>query len=110
MGIDRQGRSSRTVWGRAHIGWAALVVGVFALVLGGAALSEQPEGSCSGIGFGCELSGPDLAWLILVFLGPLVLGVLLAGHLVIGAVQWIASRIEGRAAHDADSSIECERH
>ncbi len=43
MGIDRPGRSRRTVWGRAHMGWAALIVGVFALVLGGAALSGQPR-------------------------------------------------------------------
>ena len=67
MGIDRQGRSSRTVWERAQMGWAALVVGVFALVLGGAALDDQPEGSCSGFGFGCQLAGPGLALLILIF-------------------------------------------
>jgi uncharacterized integral membrane protein len=110
MVIDRQGRSSRTVWGRAHMGWAALVVGVFALVLGGAVLSDQPEGSCSGIGFGCELAGPDLALLILIFVGPAVLGVLLAGHIVIAAVHRIASRIERRQGHGADSCIEWARH
>ena len=110
MGIDRQGRSRRTVWGRAHIGWAALVVGVFALVLGGAALSSQPEGSCSGIGFGCELAGPDLALLLLIFVGPVVLGVLLAGHIVIAAVRRIASRVERRQEHGVDSSIERARH
>ena len=109
MGIDRQGHSSRTVWGRAHMGWAALVVGVFALVLGGAALTELPEGSCSGIGFGCELAGPDLALLILMFVGPAVLGVMLAGHIVIAAVHWIAGRVERRQGHGVDSSIECGR-
>lgn len=92
------------------MGWAALIVGVFALVLGGAALSGQPEGTCSGIGFGCELAGPDLALLLLIFVGPMVLGVLLAGHIVIAAVHRIASRIERRREHGVDSSIERARH
>ena len=102
MQASRPSRTSLTAWGRAHLAWAVVVVGGFALMLGAAALSEQPEGTCSGIGWGCTVSGPDAALLLLFFMGPLVLGVLLVGHLAIGVVHRIAKRTHRAVSSAAD--------
>jgi hypothetical protein len=110
MDINRLRWSNLTGWGRAHMGWAILVVGLFAVMLTGAALSDQPEGTCSGIGWGCELAGPDLALLILMFVGPLVLGVLVAGHALIGIVHMIARRAERPECHSSESCVEGARN
>ena len=86
--------------------WATLVVGVFVVVVTGAALSEQPENTCSGIGWGCELAGPDLALLILIFLGPVVLAVLVVGHAVIAGAHAIARGIERNERRLTESPAE----
>ena len=106
MSSNRWNLKRLTPWGRAHLAWAVVMVGGLALMLGGAALSEQPEGTCSGIGWGCTVSGPDSAVLLLFFLGPVAAAVLLAGHLVIGVVHWIAKRIHRDVGSAADPSIE----
>lgn len=92
MNIDRLKWSNLTPWGRTHLCWASFVVGGFLLALVGAAVSRQPEGTCSGIGFGCQLSGPDLAVLIAIFIGPMVLVALGAGHALIGIAHAVIRR------------------
>jgi len=96
MNIDRLRWNHLTPWGRTHVCWAGFVIGGFVLVLIGAALSGQPEGSCSGIAFGCRLSGPDLALLLAIFVGPVVLVALGVGHTVIGLVHAVTRWAEHR--------------
>jgi hypothetical protein len=57
------------------------------LILISAATTDQPDGQCSGLGWGCTLSGGDLAWFIAAFLIPPAVVVLIVGHLAIWAVQ-----------------------
>jgi len=73
------------VW--PHVVWAGLVVTVVVAVLLAAASTTQPDGQCTGIGWGCTVSGGDLAALLAVFLVPPAVIVLLVGHLTIWAVQ-----------------------
>jgi hypothetical protein len=54
--------------------------------------SELPPGQCSGIGWGCSLTGWDAVGIGLIFIGVPLLFLLLVGHLIIGAAQVIRSR------------------
>ena len=93
MNGKRLSWNNLTTWGRAHLCWASVVLGVFLVALIGAAVSQQPEGTCTGIGFGCQVSGPDMALLLLLFGGPVVLAVLALGHAVIGIAHVLSRRI-----------------
>ncbi|MGB5187504.1 MAG: hypothetical protein WBO84_10305 [Acidimicrobiia bacterium] len=75
-----------------HAIWAAMVIVPFLFVLVSVFQTEIGPGECSGIGWGCELSGADGAGIVLIFLGIPALVVLLLGHLVIGLVQWLRGR------------------
>ena len=75
-----------------HAVWAGIIVIPFFLWLAALSQKELPEGTCSGIGWGCELAGWDAVGITLIFVGVPLLFVLLVGHLIIGLSQWIRSR------------------
>jgi len=75
-----------------HAIWAAIVIAPFLFVLVSVFQTEIGPGRCSGIGWGCELSGADGAGIVLIFFGIPALIALLVGHLVIGLAQWLRSR------------------
>jgi len=80
----------------AHVTWFAIVAIFSAVTLIGAYRSEQPEGRCTGIGWGCTVSGPDLAGLIAIFAGPFVVAIWLAGHAAIGLARKLRCAHRGR--------------
>lgn len=71
---------------RAHSVWALVVVVVVGVMLGAAASTEQPEGVCTGIGWGCQVSGSDLAVLVAMLVVTVAVVILLIGHGVISAI------------------------
>ena len=70
-----------------HVMWFGLVAGFVGVILLAAGSTDHPEGQCSGIGWGCTLSGGDLAAFVGGYLVPPALIVLGLGHLVIAAIQ-----------------------
>lgn len=70
-----------------HVIWGCVVVAVVALLLVAVGETAHPESQCSGIGWGCTLSGGDLAAFVALLIVPPALIVLAVGHLVIWAVQ-----------------------
>lgn len=82
------GRHRLSPW--PHVIWDCVVIAVVALILVGAANTDHPENQCSGIGWGCTLSGGDLAAFVAFLIVPPALFVLTAGHLVIWVTQrWL---------------------
>jgi hypothetical protein len=88
-----------------HLCWAGLVSTIVAGLLLAAASTTQPEGQCEGLGFGCTISGADLAAFVAIFIVPIALAVLVIGHLVITIVHLAIVRIsEDREAHLKDGA------
>ncbi len=79
-----------------HAIWFALPVTVFIGLVVAAGRTKPTPGVCSGIGWGCELSGSDAAAVAAILLALPAVCVLLAGHVVIALVQ--------RVRRNADSS------
>ena len=70
-----------------HALWAGAVIVPLAVYLVWLSRTTLPNGTCSGIGFGCSLAGDDAVEIALVFLGvPLAL-LWFAGHVVIAVVD-----------------------
>jgi phosphoglycerol transferase MdoB-like AlkP superfamily enzyme len=90
--LPRRRRSK--VW-EPHAVWAGIIVFPFVAWMLWLSQTELPEGTCSGIGWGCELAGWDAVGIALLFVGIPLLLVLLAGHAIIGLAQWIRSRRYG---------------
>ena len=90
--LMEQPQSLRSKLWLPHAVWAGIIVIPFVLWLAALSQSELPEGTCSGIGWGCELAGWDAVGITLIFVGIPLLFVLLVGHLIIGLSQWIRSR------------------
>lgn len=80
---------------RAHATWASVVIALVLIMLGMAASTEQPEGVCSGIGWGCELSGAALAGFVAMLIVPVAVVVLPVGHLLISAVGGVLRHRRG---------------
>jgi len=78
-----------------HAVWAGIIVIPFLLWMAALSQTELPEGTCSGIGWGCEVAGWDAVGIAVLFIGIPLLLVLLLGHLIIGLAQWIRSRRRG---------------
>ncbi len=56
------------------------------------AQTDQPEGQCTGLGFGCTISGADLAAFAAMYIVPVALVLLAVGHAVIALVQNLRRR------------------
>ena len=89
-------RRSSKRW-EPHVVWAGIIVVPFVAWMLWLSQTELPEGTCSGIGWGCELAGWDAVGIALLFIGIPLLLALLAGHAIIGLAQWIRSRRHGRS-------------
>jgi hypothetical protein len=87
-----QGQRSK-LW-LPHAVWAGVIVIPFLVWMLALSQTELPEGTCSGIGWGCELAGWDAVGIVVLFFGIPLLFILLFGHLVIGLAQWLRSRRE----------------
>ena len=70
-----------------HAVWFALPIIVYAGMVLAAGQTKPTPGVCSGIGWGCELSGSDAAAFAAILLALPAIGVLLAGHIVIAVVR-----------------------
>jgi hypothetical protein len=71
-----------------HAVWAAIVLVPLTFLTIVLAMSKPAEGQCSGIGWGCELTGTDAAAIFLIIIGIPVAVIWLAGHGIIAFVQW----------------------
>ncbi len=80
-----------------HLIWFLAVALPVTWLIIGAGQTEQQPGQCSGIGWGCSLSGSDAAAFVAIIVVPPALAILAIGHGVIGVVQWLrgASRKNG---------------
>lgn len=85
-----QGQRSK-LW-QPHAVWAGIIVIPFTAWMIWLSQTELPDGTCSGIGWGCEVAGWDAVGIALLFVGVPLLFVLLCGHLIIGLAQWLRSR------------------
>ena len=74
-----------------HTVWAGVIVIPFFASMLALSQTELPEGTCSGIGWGCELAGWDAVGIVVLFFGIPLLLILLFGHLIIGLAQWLRS-------------------
>lgn len=78
-----------------HTVWAGVIVVPFVLWMAALSQTELPEGTCSGLGWGCEVAGWDAVGIALIFVGVPLLLVLVVGHVIIGLAQWLRSRGTG---------------
>lgn len=74
-----------------HVIWVVVVGAVVTTVLVVVAGTDRPEGQCDGIGWGCTMSGEDVAGFVALLIVPPAAVVLAVGHLVI----WIVARRVG---------------
>lgn len=89
--VDKPRRQRSKLW-LPHAVWAGVLVIPFAAWMVALSQTELPEGTCSGMGWGCSLAGWDAVGIALLFIGIPLLLVLLFGHLIIGLAQWLRSR------------------
>jgi len=73
---------------RPYLVFHGIVVVVATTILVALGSRDRPEGACSGIGFGCQLWGADLAGFAALFIVPIALAVMLLGHLFIALFHW----------------------
>jgi CHASE2 domain-containing sensor protein len=88
--VPDERRTGRSRW--PHVIWATIVVAVVSVFLFAVSRTEQPAGQCSGLGWGCTLSGGDLAAFTATLIVPPAVLVLLIGHVIIAIVQQLARR------------------
>ena len=78
------------IW--SHLIWAGFIVSVVAALLIAVAQTDQPAGQCSGLGWGCTLSGADLAAFAAMLVVPIALVVMAIGHVLVAFVQSLRKR------------------